>query len=371
MHAIAMQEDGDGFLFPVIDSSRCIHCGICFEQCPVQQKEQEEIPPIIFYSGWNNNKFERLNSTSGGIFTLFAQYFFSNESWCIGAVYNNKYHCIQHTITQEITQLPKLMGTKYSQSRLDTIWTPLSECLKNGKKILFVGTPCQIAAIKSVFPQFRTQLFLIELFCMGVPSPGIFRDYILRTEKKIGKIIDYVSRSKDSNGVFSLFITEKGIFKSNIETDPFLHYFHSKTGLRKSCYNCHFRGMRRQGDIVIGDFWNAETIYPKNECGTGISLIGVQTTYGAEMLHRVSSGLTIQPLPTDVALKGNPYFLHSPAMPEIRNTIFINRGNITDFFRTNKWEPSPLRRIYYFIRRKMGHRLKEFRLKNFKCNVTH
>ena len=197
---------------------------------------------------------------------------------------------------------------------------------------------------------------------MGVPSPGIFRDYLIRIERKIGRIIHYVSRAKMSDGVYSVFITEKKIYRRNIEQDPFLHYFQSKAGLRMSCYNCQYRGMHRQGDIVIGDFWNAGEIYPKKECKAGVSLIGIQTEYGAEILDKISPGLTIQPVPMDVALKGNPYFLHSPSMPDIRTTLFINRGNITNFFRTNKWENPPLLRLYFFIRKKMGYWRKKLRI---------
>ena len=179
--AIVLKEDDLGFYYPHIDKNLCICCGKCIQFCAFG-KEKNDVP-IRCYAGMNLNAEQRMLSASAGIFSAVATAFLKNDGVVCGAAMN---FCsgkarIQHILIDTIDDLPQLQGSKYVQSDVLNCYYDMQAALKSGKKVLFSGTPCQIAGVKSLFKKYENQLYTMDIICHGVPSQRFFNDYLVET----------------------------------------------------------------------------------------------------------------------------------------------------------------------------------------------
>ena len=188
---LTMHEDCEGFLYPQVDESSCIDCGLCEKVCPVihQNASQE---PLSSYIAINPNEEIRLKSSSGGIFTLLAEKIIAEGGVVFGARFDENWDVV-HAWTDTIEGLAPLCGSKYVQSRIGNTYNEAKDFLKQGRKVLFSGTPCQIAGLKKFLRKEYANLLTVDFICHGVPSPGVWRRYLselresLRAERDDGK----------------------------------------------------------------------------------------------------------------------------------------------------------------------------------------
>ena len=195
---ISMQSDIEGFLVPVINKEECINCGLCYNKCPVNGKYETENRSRYFASAIANKK-ELLKSSSGGTFVLLARYILSQSGYVCGCVFDDNMKAV-HICSNKVKDIYRMMGSKYVQSSLEYALLDVKRLLKDDKKVLFTGTACQIAAVKSLFPN-TENLYLVDILCHGVPSPLFFRKYVEYLEKKHnGKLIKLEFRNKEKLG---------------------------------------------------------------------------------------------------------------------------------------------------------------------------
>lgn len=173
---ITMQEDEEGFLYPIVDQEVCIDCGLCEKVCPVLN-QGEERKPLQVYAANNTNEEIRMQSSSGGVFTLLAETIIQEGGVVFGARFNDDWEVI-HDYTETQEGLATFRGSKYVQSRIGDSYCQAEQFLKKGRKVLFSGTPCQIAGLNLFLRKEYNNLLTVDFICHGVPSPGVWKSYL-------------------------------------------------------------------------------------------------------------------------------------------------------------------------------------------------
>lgn len=317
--AITMQSDTEGFLYPVIDISKCIECGLCKRVCGFQNgyegQEREDLPEI--YAVKHKDEQVRMNSTSGGVFTALSDFMLQQEGVIFGASFDdNMVVCHQRADTKK--EREHFRGSKYVQSDLRDVFKQIKQLLKEGRYILFTGTPCQVSGLNSYLKNTNTnKLFVCDIVCHGVPSPLMFKEYINLLERKNNsKIIKYYCRDK-VNGWHSH--TERAVyangtedFKSTLST-VYRELFYSHNVLRPACHNCKYTNFNRPSDITFADFWGIEKSMTEFDDNKGISLVLVNTPKGKELFKGVESNLEIRESNTKDCLQPQLQYPSKPA----------------------------------------------------------
>ena len=188
-----MIKNSEGFFVPKINKGKCVHCGLCDQVCPIIKvtslNNQYKMPKV--YAGWAENKKIRLRSSSGGVFSVLAEYFLKKKGYVCGAAFDDKNH-LRHIIISNKKDLQKLRGSKYVQSEIGGVYRKIRDLLEKNKRVLFSGTPCQVAGLKNFLRKDYERLVTIDLICHGVPSPLVFDKYLKEVEgqykTKINKI---------------------------------------------------------------------------------------------------------------------------------------------------------------------------------------
>ena len=290
VNAISMRQDEFGYEYPVIDQDKCIDCGKCQTVCPMQHINGKCVEDV--YAAVLKDRAVE-NSASGGAFFAIARSFLEKGGVVFGSAFDERLNA-EHIEVQSVQQLSYLQGSKYVQSDLDCHQRVLS-LLREGKEVLFSGTPCQVASIKRYVGAYESRLFCIELICHGVPNAAFWQDYLgLLRKKHRGEVVGFQFRSKKYSMKFGAQYTieKKGKKKTYIVPSVLSYYYHSflkgKT-YRKSCYSCPFAAPKRQADITLGDFWgyagDGLQAYPHR------SAVLVCSDKGRELLQMASNSL--------------------------------------------------------------------------------
>jgi len=276
-NAISMKKDIYGFYYPDIDQMECIDCKLCQKICPIlnNNSRNDIIKSLCVVS---KDKTQKLKSSSGGVFPLIAEYIISTGGYVAGAIFDkdsfgNIY--VKHIISNKIEDIKLFQNSKYVQSRIGNIYIKTRELLVKGSKVLFTGTPCQIAALYSFLQIKYDNLYTIEVICHGVPSINMMQDYIKFLELKNKwdiKGVCFRDKAKEWSKTISVTYT-----KNNIQKIKILPYYKSSYFdlflkgdlLRESCFNCKFATNSRVADITLGDFWGIENTYPQFLKGNG------------------------------------------------------------------------------------------------------
>lgn len=303
--AITMMYDEEGFLYPSINKDLCINCGLCMKICPYSVKNEEIQPSNKVFAAWCKDKQLLRECSTGGICTVISKEILKLGGVVYGCAVNYDSLEAQHIRICEEYELSQLKGSKYMQSNTLDTYRKVKEDLKNSKKVLYIGTPCQIAGLLSYIGKRRENLYTIDLICHGVLSNNLFKkEYSYWTNKYGGKLINFRCRSKRRyswicGGVVSFDIV-KGNGKINRYDIParesimYLAYAYSREPLvsRQSCYSCKYKSLNRVSDLTIGDFWGIENKYPQYDKyeykKNGISLLLENSSKGGYLLNLCS-----------------------------------------------------------------------------------
>lgn len=299
--AITMQPDGLGFLYPVVDSDKCVDCGLCENVCAFNDHYSKELnlkEPDV-YAVRHKNIQEIEQSRSGAMFVAVSDWILDNGGIVYGVGYADHFRVV-HKRASTKEERDEFRGSKYVQSDLNTTFVQVKNDLKKGLHVLFSGTPCQTSGLRSYLSLLRVdmnKLYVIDIVCHGVPSPYFWRDYLSYVECKQGmKAVAVNFRDKSKSGWAShkeSFTFENGV----VYTFAFTFYQHIM--FRHSCGVCHFTNFQRPSDITIADFWGWERVDPIfNEDDKGVSLVLLNSEKGRRLFHQVKGELDY--IPTDM-----------------------------------------------------------------------
>lgn len=290
VNAISMKEDEEGFKYPHIDQNTCISCNQCESVCPLK-KENSKLNPIHIYASKNKNEDVRRKSSSGGMFSLIANYVESENGVIYGAAFDDKYNVL-HMRAENTEEWKKFCVSKYVQSDLNDTFRDINRDLKSGRKVLFSGTPCQVDGLKRYLEKTKTDadnLLTCDIVCHGTPSPKVWGDYLDYLSDQLDCKIGYVSfRDKAPLGWHKSTLTVKNKHNQTIISETqkdnyFFQLFMCHYILRPSCYKCKYANFHRSGDFTLGDFWGIEKSFPKFDDDKGISLAMVNTKKGTDI----------------------------------------------------------------------------------------
>jgi len=362
-NAITMKEDEEGFLYPQINETLCINCQLCVKKCPILQgttlqSEHFSINPTIFAARTKDLNILK-TSASGGIFTTLAAYVLKRKGIVYGAAFNQKLY-LNHIRINDIKDLNRLQGSKYLQSYIGDVYKKVKLDLQAKDNIvLFSGTPCQIAGLKQyLYPKDYPNLFLIDIICHGVPSQKIFNAYC----KKISKypITAYKFRNTQTTEFVSQYESNKKIhYPRYTDRDYYIRAYLKGFLHRKSCYNCKFSRIPRQGDISIGDFWSIIS-NKTSSCITyehGISCILLNTIKGEKLYKSVKHLFIDEEKTLAEATIENHNIISGDKFPPERNKIYNDFFNLSPKEVVSKYNllekrPSIKNQIIHFLRKK-------------------
>lgn len=321
---ITMQPDDEGFLYPQIDEQRCIKCNKCSNVCPALNAKPTETAAPQAYAAKNKNEDVRIKSTSGGVFSLLAQSVLDKNGVVYGAVYDNDF-AVKHVCAQSSAETEKMRGSKYVQSAMHDCFLQAKEALELGKTVLFTGTPCQIAGLKTFLGKPYDNLITQDLICHGVLSPAVWKSYLAyQTSVHGAPVTEAAFRKKTENGKPSFYIgfaNKEHHSATPYTKDPVLKLFLYNKCLRPSCHHCPFKGSR-QSDVTLADLWSVQTVAKEMNDKKGISLVIVHTNTGAKLFESIQEHLIAKQVPFKRALKRNPSYFHSTPPSPARKLFF-------------------------------------------------
>ncbi len=318
---IHMEYNRYGELSPVVDENICIHCNLCKKVCPNNNEIHKE-EPILAYATWSKDEQDRKTSTSGAMASIFYQEAIDNGYVVFGTSFNDEL-ILKHSYTDKKAETIKYKGSKYCQSFIGDNYEKAYNFLKENKKIIFIGTPCQIEglnnylAIKNVS---MSNLITVDLVCHGVPSQQYLTNYIEYLEKKYKRKANNLIFRDSEKYVFRLFDKNEIICNIIREKDLYLTAFQLSILQRESCMNCKYATPNRVSDITIGDFWgiqDSEKIN-KEEKEKGISLALINTEKGKKFFEICSPKIFLENRKIEEAVNGNAHLRRSSSKNELR-----------------------------------------------------
>ncbi|WP_455643787.1 Coenzyme F420 hydrogenase/dehydrogenase, beta subunit C-terminal domain [Parabacteroides sp.] len=352
---ITMQEDEEGFLYPIVDQKTCIDCGLCEKVCPVLN-QGEERKPLQVYAANNPNEEIRMKSSSGGVFTLLAETIIQEGGVVFGARFNDDWEVI-HDYTETKEGLVAFRGSKYVQSRIGESYCQVERFLKEGRKVLFTGTPCQIAGLNLFLRKEYDNLLTVDFICHGVPSPGVWKSYleelialqgnqknsvlshskpiILNSIRDISRIEFRNKRLgwKKYSFAFTLSVPDgHGTKNTVLLSEPyneniFMKGFLADLYLRPSCYACPAKCLKSGSDITIGDYWGIQNVMPEMDDDKGICCLMENTDKGGQLLS--SMGWVYRKSDYSTVIKYNIACVVSVA-PNLKRKLFFDKYQKTN-----------------------------------------
>ncbi len=323
--AIKLKENEEGFLYPEIDEEKCIKCNLCKKVCPSNKVYQTNFEEPRYYAIFNSNQEDRMKSSSGGMVALLSKRFLDNNGVVYGVEMNG--NVAKNTRIAEKKELYKILGSKYLQSEIGNTYKKVKEDLENNKNVLFTGTPCQIEGLKSFLNKEYEKLMCISIICHGVPSPGMFKKYINELQKYSGKKIKNVNFRSKENGWHNFLIEYEFEDESRKITsftlDTYMQGFLKNYYLRESCYNCQMRfDKKNSADIIIGDFWGIENVFPELDDDKGVSALIINSVKGGKIFEKVKDEVIYKETTFEDILRANPVLISSVKYTKKRDQFF-------------------------------------------------
>ena len=279
------------FRYPRVDEATCINCGLCEKVCPID-KELKVPTAQKAYAAVHKDSSVLEKSTSGGAFTALADTIFSQGGVVYGAAMLNDMQ-VKHIRTENRTAFAELRSSKYLQSDTGTTYQMVEQDLKQGKVVLYSGTPCQIDGLKCFLRKEYENLYTADIVCHGVGSQAYFDRYMEFAKERYGKIKALRFRSKEYAGwscggvvVVGTSNSEKKIPYRDFD-NYYYSYFLSGDIYRKCCYSCKYANTKRVGDFSLGDYWGVEALNLPLQTENGCSLLLVNNERAKKLLETV------------------------------------------------------------------------------------
>ena len=292
--AISMETDSEGFRMPVIDSVKCVDCGMCRKVCPsLNGKSSNSVTPEIY--GISADPDTLYDSSSGGAFTLLAEEMLKRGGAVAGAAYDKDFG-VHHVIITDRQDLDLIRRSKYAQSDQEDCYSRVKKLLEAGTPVLYSGTPCQIAGLKGFLGDDHAGLVTVDLICHGIPSPGLYKEHLAElaasadpafsegsAEDVLNRVSSVEMRERKGWGTcFSVTLKDGTEITRKGSKDLYIKAFLLHLCMRRCCHGCAFARVPRQGDITIGDLWDARKKHLGSPYEEKSSIVLVNSDKGKE-----------------------------------------------------------------------------------------
>jgi len=333
--AISMKPvNEEGFLESVTDFEKCIDCNQCRMTCPQNTKAKLNSPQLNLAVRDKDDE-ELKNSASGGAFAAAARVILSQGGVVVGAAYNDDM-TVSHHIVDGLKDMPKLQSSKYVQSNTAGTFKEVKKMLRDGRTVLYSGTPCQIAGLKGFLRKDYDNLYTMDVICHGVASPKLFVKYLEWLSGKMGgKIIYYNFRDKSTGwGLDYMTKTKTKTKTMPCSLDPYYHHFLKGDTYRECCYHCLYARQERVSDITIGDYWGIEKEHPEFYSTKGVSCLLVNTEKGKFLWNLISSEFISLESTFDKVARANHNLKAPTPRPAVRDNIYkqIDELPVNEYF---------------------------------------
>ncbi len=287
VNAIKLEPDEEGFFVPVVDISKCVHCGRCLKNCPVMNvpKGNADEPECMAAAAEDEI---RKDSSSGGMFSLLADTVLEKGGFVCGAILDDGFS-VKHCITSSRDQVVAMRRSKYVQSDVGMIYREIRSLLKESDKpILFTGTPCQAAGLRNYLGKDYPNLYIVDIVCHGAPSQMLFHRYLEETYGDQLKGFSFRTKESGYNSMNQIAVLKDGTrLIRSFSFDAYEQCMHSGLSAKAICGNCPFAPAPRQGDLTIGDFWGiAQYNYRLND-GLGMSVVLQNNAKGVQLWNDI------------------------------------------------------------------------------------
>lgn len=333
-HCITMVDASDGFKLPSIDRNICIKCGLCMRSCHKITPNLNFNIPIANFACWTKSISDRKKSSSGGAFSVLARHILSQGGVVFGASMSSDLK-VRHIAISDECELAKIQGSKYVQSDIGNTYSEARDLLHNGQTVLYSGTPCQIAGLKTFLRKPYDNLYTCDIICHGVPSQKAF-DIYLNKIKAASNFSDFKFRFTEGwgfqlSGLLEAPSLDGASIKKIISPmkSYYLRAFTKGLMFDESCYTCPYACTERISDITLGDYWGIGELKPFNHSTKhGVSCMLINTERGLTLCNNCN-GFEYEIRPLEEAVKGNHNLSHTSERPKGRNTYFIDAINMS------------------------------------------
>lgn len=328
-NAISLVPNKEGFLYPQIDSLKCVQCALCEKVCPALNIQLGKNQNPKAFAVINNDEKIRMESSSGGVFTAVAKKIIEENGIVFGVKLDAQQKAV-FSFTENEEGLSKFRGSKYVQAQVGNAFKECKNFLIENKKVLFTGTPCQIEGLKLFLGKEYENLLTMDIICHGVPSPLVWKKYTEFREKKFASRIVKTAFRRKNDGwkQFSLSFTfaNDSEYCASLKKDPYLKIFLKDVCLRESCYNCPSKKLNRVSDITIADFWGIKNFAPEFDDDKGTSLVIVHSKKGEEIFSDLEN-CRVKEVSFDKVLNYSSAFTKSVFRPKKRDLFYKDLEN--------------------------------------------
>lgn len=314
---VEMVVDNMGFRYPKVDYSKCTKCGDCTKTCPSLNKpfldKKWNIPKV--FAAWSLDEEIRLKSTSGGVFSELAKKVLEDGGIAVGARYN-KQNLVEHHIIEDVGGLVQLRQSKYLQSDIGDILKKVEEKLLKDKKVVFCGSPCQVAGLLNYLKKPYDNLITFDFICRGANSPKAYMKYLEMIEEKYKSKIKRVWFKNKTHG-WNRFSTRIDLenertYMKDRHSDLYMRgYIEENLYMRPCCFECKYKTFPRVSDITLGDFWGVGSSDPALDPDKGTSLIMINSHTGENLFSSINKNIFSKESKLEAALPWNGCILRS------------------------------------------------------------
>lgn len=303
-NCIELKEDLDGEMHPNIDENRCIECKKCVKKCP-SNNEGFFREPIKVYASWRKDTDKMKDSASGGVGAVFSEFWVRQKGVVFGTAFDESFRA-EVRGEQTVDGIECFKGSKYVQSNTENAYNEVKQFLADGRKVLYFGTPCQLAGLYAVVDRDANNLTTVEILCHGVSSGKYLQEQLRYIERKVHGIkynnVTFRTNRWMMDFYFGLWDNDKVVFSQQAYENEYFRGFLTGLTLRESCYQCRYKNKERLGDVLIGDFIGFGKHVPFNEPHKRPSLILIMSDKGTKLVQNVQNELTIVERTIDEAL---------------------------------------------------------------------
>ena len=349
---IVLRRDREGFDYPVANPDLCINCGKCEKVCPMQQPSKPSETTAVYAVRAEAHLGE---SSSGGVFPVIAGKMIEEGGVVFGAVLEPDKR-VAHYEASTMEELQKMRGSKYAQSDLYSTFEDIAYYLKSGQKVLFSGTPCQVAGLHNSLGGPQENLLTVDFACHGVPSPGLWEKYVKALEASKGSQLKEVKFRDKSEGWRHYCFRYDDVCVPYVD-DPYMALFVQDMSIRPSCYNCRFRAEGSGSDLRLADLWSVSKAAPEFDDDKGVTAVFVNTEKGAAALEALKKTALVKQIDENMAKEDNGGFAAVIAVPEKREEFFKGVHSTKDLiaYMSTYVVRRPLHiRIYRSVRKRLS-----------------